>query len=163
MPDRMKISESPSRPTSKVKFCIVDSMDSDPRVMVRRAAWALPARSVRGEGSAYARREHALGEQEMVAPIIAVQMVQSNRAALVGRIHESAVADVDGHVVDAAAVAEEQQITRLQVVACDFRRIQRGDRVRRARQLQAGLAAKNVIDQAAAIETGFRRVAAPAV
>src|SRR6185437_9561847 len=121
MPDRMKIRESPSRPTSKVKFCIVDSMDSDPRAMVRRAAWALPARSVSGEGCANARREHALGEQEMIAPIVAVQMVQSNRAALVGCVHESAVADVDGHVVDAVAVAEEQQVARLQVIARDFR------------------------------------------
>src|SRR6185437_15459733 len=103
MPDRMKISESPSRPTSKVKFCIVDSMDGDPRAGVRRAAWALPARSVRGEGCANARREHALGEQEMIAPIVTVQVIQSHRAAPVGCVHETAVADVDGDVIDAMA------------------------------------------------------------
>src|SRR6185437_4323016 len=58
---------------------------------------------------------------------------------------------------------EKQKVARLQVIARDFRRIQRGDRVRRTRQLQAGLAAENIIDQAAAIETGFRRVPAPTV
>src|SRR6185437_3699918 len=155
MPDRMKINDSPRRPINKVKFCIVGSV------------WSLAAcggrGSVRRQRSAHARRQHALGEQVMVAPVIAAQFIQSHRAALVRRVHEAAMADVDRNMVDAMTVAEEQQVAGFQRAARNRGRIQRGDFARGARQGEAGFGPEDVIDQARAVEARVGRVPAPPV
>lgn len=74
---------------------------------------------------------------------------------------ELAIADVDAGVADAATatVVEEQQVARLQLVLGDQRHVHIDEFAGGARQLDAGLLAEQVADEAAAIEAFRRRTA----
>src|SRR5574337_1757513 len=158
-PDRMKISDSPKRPTSKLKFCIVDSVKCGPysRATAATGVGRIPRGSIGGQCRAHARRQHAFGEQVMASPVVTVEFIEAHRAALVRRVHETTMADVDRDVVDAMMATEKQQVAGLQGLPGNFRRIQRGDRARGARKFHARLGAEDVANQAAAVEARLRR------
>ena len=79
-------------------------------------------------------------------------------------MYEAAFADIDANMADAAAERiEVDEITRVQAVFFHPWRIDVNQSRRGARQFQAGAVQENVIDQARAVEAGFRGVAAIAV
>ena len=64
--------------------------------------------------------ERTLGASVMVAPVGAVQLVQTDGAAGARRMHEAAFADIDADVID-LALAEKDQIARSQALAIHLR------------------------------------------
>src|SRR3546814_13169836 len=76
---------------------------------------------------------------------------------------EAVVAQIDGHVVDTAALElEENQVAGPEVLAIDLLTVTAGHRVGRARKVEGGIV-EGVFHQAAAIETFAWAAAAPTV
>ena len=93
----------------------------------------------------------------------AIQAVQAYRPAAAGSVHEAALADVDAHVADLAAAAEEHQVATGQALALQPWPLHLGQFARAARQAQVEHVAVDVVDQAAAVEARIGGVAPIAV
>src|SRR5690554_170382 len=72
-------------------------------------------------GSGPARLQHPPRSAVVVAPVVPVQVIQAYGAAAARSVHEAAFADVDPHVADAAAAAEEHQVAGHQALGSDAR------------------------------------------
>src|SRR5688572_29248895 len=72
----------------------------------------------------------------MIAPVGAIQLVQPDRPAGAGRMHEAPFTDVNSHMAHAALAAEEDQIGRGQLFRSDARPLDAGKLARGARQAQ---------------------------
>src|SRR5690606_19386366 len=55
----------------------------------------------------------------VVAPIGAVQVIQTHGSATAGGVHEASVADVDADVADLPAAAEKHQVTGRELAGFD--------------------------------------------
>src|SRR5690348_3450837 len=90
-----------------------------------------------------------------VAVVVAVQGGDHDRRAAMRGMNELAVARIDADVGEGAAVAEEDQVSALEVAARDGRSLARHV-VRHARDALPKDRAVEVVDKAAAVEAGRR-------
>ncbi|MNP42286.1 hypothetical protein D3C76_1360440 [compost metagenome] len=99
----------------------------------------------------------------MFFPVRFLQGVDAHRLATAWRVDEAVVAQVDGNMVDPAALElEEDQVTGLEVLALDFLAMTGGHGVGGARQIEGGVV-EGVFHQPAAIEPFTWATAAPTI
>src|SRR5690606_973588 len=111
------------------------------------------------------RDQHPLGLQIARRPVALVQAIHAHPTAPAGRVNEAVIANVDAGMIhlSLAPCAEEDDVARPQLIPVHPGRVVADHLARGARQVNAGLVAEQVTDEAAAIETARHRGAAVTV
>src|SRR5215211_8492201 len=117
-----------------------------------RSGWAKGRRSADGALAALPLpRGQPHRRHVAVAEVVAVQGRDLDRRAALRGMHELAVAGIDADVGEGAAVAEEDEVSALEVAARDRHALARHV-VRHARDALSEGRAVEVVDKAAAVE-----------
>lgn len=109
-------------------------------------------------------RQNPLGNHVVLVPKRLFQRVDADRLATTRCVDKTVIAQVDGNVIDLAALQfEEQQITWFQVLAINLLPVAGGHGIGSARQIHGGYVVERIFHQAAAVEPFTWAAAAPTI
>ncbi len=108
--------------------------------------------------------QNPLGNHVVLVPERLFQGVDADRLATAWCVDKAVVAQVDGNVVDLAALEfEEQQVARFQILALNLLPVAGGHGVGGARQIHGRYVVKRIFHQTAAVEPFTWAAAAPTI